>query len=196
MVTNFTSFFPINLPPATEIGLIASLLPICVVIAPGTPEFTCHLLDCEAAPLTLFALVSKMIHTATKFAISSFLFTSALALSNPASAAKEAFSQCGKASWYELTSMTASGEQANPNILAAAHRTLPFGTKVQVSNLSNGRQVIVRINDRGPFIRGRVIDVTRAAADELGFRDKGIAKVHIAVIESENKIQPRQSCTQ
>jgi rare lipoprotein A len=64
---------------------------------------------------------------------------------------------------------TASGERAQPTDLTAAHRTLPFGTKVRVTNLRNGRSVVVRINDRGPFIRGRIIDVTPAAALELGF---------------------------
>jgi hypothetical protein len=74
--------------------------------------------------------------------------------------------QCGKAAWYDLDGQTASGERSNGSMLAAAHRTLPFGTRVRVENLANGRDVIVRINDRGPFVNGRVIDVTRAAADE------------------------------
>ena len=87
--------------------------------------------------------------------------------------------QTGKASWYALTSLTASGERANPSAMTAAHRTLPFGTKVKVTNLANGRTVIVRINDRGPFIRGRIIDVTRAAARELGFVNKGITQVRV-----------------
>jgi rare lipoprotein A len=64
---------------------------------------------------------------------------------------------------------TASGERANPAALTAAHRTLPFGTKVRVTNRRNGKAVVVRINDRGPFTRGRVIDLTPAAAHELGF---------------------------
>jgi len=72
---------------------------------------------------------------------------------------------------------TASGEQANPVALTAAHRTLPFGTTVQVINRSTGRSVTVRINDRGPFIRGRIIDLTPAAAQELGF--SGLAPVAI-----------------
>jgi rare lipoprotein A len=72
---------------------------------------------------------------------------------------------------------TASGERLNPSALTAAHRTLPFGTKVQVINRRNGRTVNVRINDRGPFIRGRVIDLTPAAARALGF--SGLAPVTI-----------------
>ncbi|ODN68584.1 septal ring lytic transglycosylase RlpA family protein [Methylobrevis pamukkalensis] len=90
--------------------------------------------------------------------------------------------QCGKASWYELTSRTASGEYANPEAMTAAHRSLPFGTKVEVQNLRNGRTAVVRINDRGPYGGGRVIDVTRAAADRLGFRRDGIAPVRIRAL--------------
>jgi len=76
---------------------------------------------------------------------------------------------------------TASGESAHPGGLTAAHRTLPFGTRVQVTNRRNGKSVTVRINDRGPFIRGRVIDVTPAAAKALGF--SGIAPVTVAAVK-------------
>jgi rare lipoprotein A len=75
---------------------------------------------------------------------------------------------------------TASGERGRQGGLTAAHRTLPFGTMVQVTNRSNGRSVVVRINDRGPFIRGRVIDVTAAAARVLGF--SGLVRVSLAVV--------------
>jgi rare lipoprotein A len=77
--------------------------------------------------------------------------------------------------------MTASGERFSPDKLTAAHRTLPFGTMVRVTNLSNGRAVVVRINDRGPFTKGRVIDVTPAAAKELNF--SGLAPVTLTVVE-------------
>jgi rare lipoprotein A len=93
-----------------------------------------------------------------------------------------AWAQTGRASWYALTSKTASGERCNPNALTAAHRSLPFGTKVKVENLANGRSVIVRINDRGPFVGGRIIDLTKAAASELGFVHKGVAKVRLTVL--------------
>ena len=92
-----------------------------------------------------------------------------------------AFTQCGKASWYAMTSMTASGERASPNTMTAAHRKLPFGTKVRVTNLRNGRSVIVRINDRGPFIKGRVVDVTRIAARKLGFKNAGWTRVAVTL---------------
>ncbi len=81
-----------------------------------------------------------------------------------------AAAESGIASVYAYSgSKTASGERASPGGLTAAHRTLPFGTKVRVTNKRNGQSVVVRINDRGPFVRGRVIDVTPAAARALGF---------------------------
>ena len=84
----------------------------------------------------------------------------------------------GIASVYAYSgSRTASGERTNPAGLTAAHRTLPFGTQVRVTNRRNGKSVVVRINDRGPFVRGRVIDVTAAAARSLGF--SGLAPVSL-----------------
>lgn len=99
-----------------------------------------------------------------------------------ASFVSEAAAQTGRASWYALTSRTASGERCNPNALTAAHRNLPFGTRVKVTNLDNGKSVVVRINDRGPFVHGRIIDVTRAAARSLGFVGAGTAKVQLTVV--------------
>jgi peptidoglycan lytic transglycosylase len=87
-----------------------------------------------------------------------------------------AMAEVGIASVYAYAGQrTASGDRAQPNGFTAAHRTLPFGTRVRVTNKSNGRSVTVRINDRGPFVRGRVIDLTPAAAQSLGFR--GLARV-------------------
>jgi len=91
--------------------------------------------------------------------------------------------QCGKASWYKMGSRTASGERMDANALAAAHRTLPFGTQVRVENLKNHRTVVVRINDRGPFVGGRVIDVTRGAAVQLGMISSGTARVKVTVVD-------------
>ena len=96
-----------------------------------------------------------------------------LATAATLASANGASAQCGKASWYALTSMTASGERMNPAALTAAHRTLPFGTKLKVTNQRNGKTVVVRINDRGPFVRGRVIDLSRAAAQSLDFVRSG-----------------------
>jgi rare lipoprotein A len=88
--------------------------------------------------------------------------------------------QLGHASWYSLpANTTANGEQMDPNELTAAHRSLPFGTRVLVENLANGRSVVVRINDRGPFIGGRIIDLSKAAAASIGMIDAGTAKVRV-----------------
>ncbi|WP_029002368.1 septal ring lytic transglycosylase RlpA family protein [Azorhizobium doebereinerae] len=99
--------------------------------------------------------------------------------------------QTGIASYYWQGRGTASGERFNPNALTAAHRSLPFGTKVRVTNLKNGRTVVVRINDRGPFVRGRIIDVSKAAASELGFHGSGVTKVALSVVnDSLTAIEP------
>lgn len=83
--------------------------------------------------------------------------------------------QTGSASWYGSGHRTASGERFNPGGLTAAHRTLPFGTRVKVVSAATGRSVVVRINDRGPFHRGRIIDLARGASRALGVT--GVAKV-------------------
>ncbi|UVO18885.1 septal ring lytic transglycosylase RlpA family protein [Stutzerimonas stutzeri] len=96
------------------------------------------------------------------------------------------FSQQGKASYYARMhhgQRTASGERHDQNALVAAHRSLPFGTRVQVTNLANGRKVTVRINDRGPFRRGRIIDLSRAAAQQLGMIERGVVAVRIETVE-------------
>ena len=91
----------------------------------------------------------------------------------------------GKASWYGPGfhgRLTANGERYNQNALTAAHRSLPFGTRVRVTNLNNGRSVVVRINDRGPFIGGRIIDLSAAAAHNLGMVHHGVVPVNIQVL--------------
>jgi rare lipoprotein A len=89
--------------------------------------------------------------------------------------------QTGVASWYR-DHRTASGERFNVNALAAAHRSLPFGSKVRVIDLKTEKSVIVRINDRGPYIRGRIIDLTVGAARELGIYHRGIALVRVELL--------------
>lgn len=88
----------------------------------------------------------------------------------------------GWASYYKSGKMTASGERYNPHGLTAAHRSLPFGTKVKVTNLRTGKSVVVRINDRGPFIKGRVIDLSLGAAKMIGLHRSGVAKIAYTVI--------------
>lgn len=93
----------------------------------------------------------------------------------------------GTASWYGPGfhgRRSASGEVFNQNDLTAAHRTLPFGTRVRVTNLSTGQQVIVRINDRGPFSHGRIIDLSAAAAGQIGLRASGVARVQVEVLST------------
>src|SRR4051794_21659710 len=90
-------------------------------------------------------------------------------------------SSVGMASFYKYEAKTASGERSNPSELTAAHRTLPFGTRLRVTNVATGQSVTVRVNDRGPFIPGRVVDVSRSAAEAIGMVDRGIAKVKLEV---------------
>ena len=99
------------------------------------------------------------------------------------SSAKSSGGQSGIASWYGGNfhgRQTASGERYNQNALTAAHRSLPFGTRVRVTNTSTGSSVVVRINDRGPFVGGRVIDLSRAAASTIGIN--GLGHVKLAVL--------------
>ena len=86
------------------------------------------------------------------------------------------------ASFYGEDSETASGENVNPNELTAAHPRLPFGTRLRVTDVANGRSVIVRVTDRGPFVRGRAVDVSSSAAERIGMIDQGVAKVKLDVI--------------
>jgi rare lipoprotein A len=93
----------------------------------------------------------------------------------------------GLASFYSYDPHTASGEKFDKNELTAAHRTLPFGTRLRVTDVDTGRSVTVRVNDRGPFVRGRVVDVSASAAETLGITGKGVAKVKVDVVEAGAK---------
>jgi len=114
--------------------------------------------------------------TIIKFGATSVLLASVVGV---ASASEYKGSQAGIASVYS-GGRTANGEVAYPSRLTAAHRYLPFGTMVRVTNRSSGRSVVVRINDRGPFVHGRVIDLTPAAAHRLGF--SGLARVSLDIV--------------
>jgi rare lipoprotein A len=89
----------------------------------------------------------------------------------------------GVASFYTEGTKTASGEKFDTLEMTAAHPTLPFGTKLRVTNVASGRSVTVRVNDRGPYVQGRVVDVSYSAADALGMVGKGIAKVKLDVVQ-------------
>lgn len=97
----------------------------------------------------------------------------------------EGYTEYGIASFYSMKYQfrkTASGERFNQMALTAAHRKLPFGTKVRVTNLKNNRSVTVKINDRGPFIKGRIIDLTRYAFSKIGDTEVGLLQVKIEVV--------------
>lgn len=97
----------------------------------------------------------------------------------------------GRASWYGpgfAGRRTANGEIFDPSQLTAAHKTLPFGTQVRVTNLNNGRSTSVRINDRGPFKPGRIIDLSRAAAEQIGMIGSGTAPVQLELLGTNNSV--------
>lgn len=107
----------------------------------------------------------------------------AILLALPLSAAEK--TEAGYASWYasdHKDALTANGETFDPNAMTAAHKSLTFGSRVQVTNRLNGKSIEVRINDRGPYVEGRIIDLTPKAAEELGMRDEGIAPVQLTVL--------------
>jgi len=106
-----------------------------------------------------------------------FLLSSAPALSNSINTTTVV------TSWYQHGKKTASGQRFDPNGLSAAHRTLPFGTKLRLTNPNNGRSIIVTVNDRGPFIRGTGLDVSRGAAQQLGFIRQGKTRLQMQVLK-------------
>jgi rare lipoprotein A len=117
-------------------------------------------------------------------------------VSLPPPAPAPTFEQTGIASFYGRQFQgrtTASGEKFDMNDMTAAHRTLPLGTVVKVTNLENGRTVTVTVNDRGPNRRGRIIDLSKRAAEELGIVDDGLAEVRIEVMPGD---QPTQTARQ
>lgn len=92
----------------------------------------------------------------------------------------------GSASYYSnefAGRRTASGERFNPSAMTAAHRTAAFGTRIRVTHIGNGKNVVVRINDRGPFVKGRIIDLSYAAAKKIGLHHSGTAKVRLALAD-------------
>ena len=108
-------------------------------------------------------------------------------------AAAPGYDAMGYASWYgsESGNRTANGEQFRPGWITAAHTTLPLPTYVEVTALDTGRRIIVRVNDRGPFALGRVIDLSRGAAEELGMKEQGHAPVRVRRVEPSEKDRDR-----
>jgi rare lipoprotein A len=116
-----------------------------------------------------------------------FLMTALIALSlGTVAQAAEASSTTGLCSYYSKTHnghITAGGEKFDSNALTAAHRTYPMGTKLKLTNPDNNKSVVVRVNDRGPFVKGRAISVTRRSARELGIIKQGVGKVTIEQVQ-------------
>jgi rare lipoprotein A len=150
------------------VNVLIFFWPACLCSTRGNTkkdfELTSTTLNARAAGLFLAGLMAA---------------SATLSTVGPAAAAEPS---CGRASWYALTSRTASGERMDPSKLTAAHPRLRFGTRVEVVNPRNGKSVVVRINDRGPFIKGRIIDVSKAAASHLGMIKAGVAKVCYRVV--------------
>jgi rare lipoprotein A len=105
------------------------------------------------------------------------------ALTAPTGHTTEAHTFAGIASYYSEGTRTASGERFDAHELTAAHPTLPFGTRLRLTNMTTGKSVTVRVNDRGPFVRGRVVDVSYSAAESLGMIGLGVARVKLDVVE-------------
>lgn len=104
-------------------------------------------------------------------------------------AADPTYDMLGYASWYghESGSQVANGERFRPDAITAANTTLPLPSYVEVTDLDSGHRIIVRVNDRGPFAKGRIIDLSRGAAEQLGTRTRGIARVRVRVVEPPEK---------
>ncbi len=101
------------------------------------------------------------------------------------------YDKTGIASWYGPNfhgKTTANGEKFDQNEMTAAHKTLPLPSIVRVTNLENGKSLIVRVNDRGPYAHGRIIDMSKRSAELLGFKHKGVAKVRVEVLEAESRM--------
>lgn len=108
-------------------------------------------------------------------------------------AADPGYDRVGYASWYgpESGSQTANGERFRPDGISAAHTTLPLPSYVEVTALDSGRRIVVRVNDRGPFTRGRIIDLSRGAAEQLGVRAQGVAPVRVRLVEPAERDRER-----
>ncbi|WP_420633532.1 septal ring lytic transglycosylase RlpA family protein [Candidatus Palauibacter sp.] len=107
------------------------------------------------------------------------------------------WTQTGVASWYGEPfhgRRAAAGGVYDMDAMTAAHQTIPFGTRIRVDNRDNGRSVELVVNDRGPFVRGRILDVSRAGAQELGMIGPGTARVRITIVESANAVSARGGC--
>ena len=118
----------------------------------------------------------------SKLSISALTFSGFIFITLAFATLAEATATTGLASYYKMGNRTASGEHYNYNGFTCAHRNLAFGTYLKVTNLRNKQFVIVRVNDRGPFVKGRVLDVSFGAARELGMLGRGVARISYEII--------------
>ena len=169
------------------VGCAAARQPV-----PGSPEpiqsvVSLGVINIVPAPVVDYSV--KAMPELPTFTLPSFVSSPSAIPSNPAGLEMER----GSASWYGPGfhgRRTASGERYDMHALTAAHKTLPFGTMVRVKSLVNGREVLVRITDRGPFTRNRVIDLSRAAAAELDMLGLGFKQVVLMLVEGEVVSKP------
>lgn len=159
---------------AVAAGSFAALM---TVAAPASASWECTgpAFACDGGSSGKTAKSAKVSYKASKKSKPSYS-------SNSNSGSSDGYTLSGKASYYWQPQALASGGRFNPNAMTAAHKTLPFGTKVRVTNLNNGKSVTVTINDRGPYIAGRIIDLSKAAAHSISMQGSGVVPVKVAVL--------------
>ncbi len=131
---------------------------------------------------------TRIMHLTKRTPVFLTLLTSTLALvATSCGGSKSAFTQSGQGSYYAdkfAGKRTASGTPYRPGKLTAAHNTLPFGTKIKVTNAKTGRSVKVTVNDRGPHVKGRIVDLSKKAAKKIGLTEAGVAPVQLKVVKA------------
>jgi rare lipoprotein A len=158
--------------------MIAGTAPASAKWSCEGPEYVCG--SAKAAPSAKAAKVSGK--KSKSYSQASYDAPAKKKKKSASSSYSSGGSYSGKASYYWQPQKVASGGWFNPNAMTAAHKTLPFGTKVRVTNLNNGKSVVVTINDRGPYIAGRIIDLSKAAAHSISMQGSGVVPVNMTVL--------------
>lgn len=174
----------------TLIGYAALALAVMVAgAAPASAKWTCEGPEYVCGPANSASSKSsgKVSYKKSKKSYETASYDAPVKSKKKKSYSSESYSDggatySGKASYYWEPQALASGGRFNPNALTAAHKTLPFGTKVRVTNRNNGASVVVTINDRGPYVGGRIIDLSRAAAQAISMTGAGVAPVSVTVL--------------
>jgi rare lipoprotein A len=160
------------------VAAAAATLSACVQTPLATKRYASR-----AEPAAYEARIEPNSRIRTRVATRRLVAKRRIAATPARSAGSTGDASTGVASFYWHGTKTASGEKFNPGELTAAHRTLPFGTRLRVTDVTTGRSVTVRVNDRGPFIPGRIVDVSHSAAEALGMHRAGLAKVKLDVVK-------------